>query len=196
MHDALLLDIGYVIIELNWPAVEAYEAATGRPSPGRDGFGPPEDAPSPDEYWDRVAKARGMDGFLTLFRGMAEVVPDQMFDSAAVALMDDARAAGHPVGVLTNDAYAFIGRDFFTTRPEFADLDAFVDASELGVRKPDPAAYLAAAEALGTTPDRIVFLDDTPECVDGARAVGMTAIHVDPYDRTPAFALARALLAL
>jgi putative hydrolase of the HAD superfamily len=197
MHEALLLDIGYVIIELNWPAVEAYEAATGRPSPGRDGFGPPEEVQaSPDQYWDRVARARGLGGFLALFRGMAEVVPDLLFDPAAVALMDDARAAGYPIGVLTNDGYSFIGRDFFTTRPEFADLDAFVDASELGVRKPDPAAYLAAAEALGTPPDRIVFLDDTPECVDGARAVGMTAIHVDPYDRTPAFALTRALLAL
>ena len=196
MHEALLLDIGYVIIELNWPAVEAYEAATGRPSPGRDGFGPPEDTPAPDVYWDRVAKARGMEGFVALFRGMAEVVPDRLFDPAAVALMDDARAAGHPVGVLSNEAHSFIGRDFFARRPEFADLDAFVDATDIGVRKPAPAAYLAAAEALGTPPDRIVFLDDTPECVEGARAVGMTAIRVDPYDRVPAFALARSLLAL
>jgi FMN phosphatase YigB (HAD superfamily) len=41
-----------------------------------------------------------------------------------------------------------------------------------------------------------VFLDDTPECVDGARAVGMTAIRVDPLHRTPAFAEARRLLDL
>jgi putative hydrolase of the HAD superfamily len=137
-----------------------------------------------------------MDGFLTLFRGMAEVAPDRMFDPAAVALMDDARAAGRRLGVLTNDAYTFIGRDFFARRSEFAGLDAFVDASEIGVRKPAPAAYLTAAEALATSPDRIVFLDDTPACVEGASAVGMTAIRVDPYDRTPAFALARSLLAL
>jgi putative hydrolase of the HAD superfamily len=196
VHEALLLDIGYVIIELNWPAVEAYEAATGRPSAGRDGFGPPEDAPGPDRYWDQVARARGLGDFLALFRGLAEVVPDMLFDPAAVALMGDARGRGVPVGVLTNDAHAFIGREFFTTRPEFAHLDAFVDATDIGVRKPAPRAYLTAAEALGTPPDRVVFLDDTPECVDGARAVGMTAIRVDPYDRAPAFALARSLLGL
>jgi FMN phosphatase YigB (HAD superfamily) len=41
-----------------------------------------------------------------------------------------------------------------------------------------------------------VFLDDTPECVDGARAVGMTGIVVDPSDRRPAFDEARRLLGI
>lgn len=201
MHQALLLDIGYVIIELSWRAVEAYDAATGTPSPGpggpsgRDGL-TPEGTLTLNEYWDLVAKSRGMDGFTTLFRALVEVVPDELFDPAAVALMDDARLAGLPVGVLTNEAYTFIGREFFAARPEFAGLDAFVDSTEIGIRKPAPRAYLAAAEALAVPVDRIVFLDDTPECVEGARAVGMTALLVDPADRTPAFTQARHLLAL
>jgi FMN phosphatase YigB (HAD superfamily) len=41
-----------------------------------------------------------------------------------------------------------------------------------------------------------VFLDDTPECVEGARRVGMVGIEVDPFDRGPAFERARALLGL
>jgi putative hydrolase of the HAD superfamily len=195
MHEALLLDIGYVIIELSWPALDAYDAATGTTSPSRDGFDP-EATPAPDEYWDRVAKARGMEGFLELFRALVATVPDHMFDPAAVALMDDTRAAGRPLGVLSNDAYTFVGPAFFAGRPEFADLDAFVDSTEIGVRKPAPEAYLAAAGALATPPDRIVFLDDTPACVEGARAVGMTALLVDPSDRAPAFAEARRLLGL
>ena len=197
-HRALLLDVGYVIIELSWPAVEAYEAAagiTGTTPSGRDGFDP-DGTLTPDEYWDRVAKARGMDGFIALFRALVDVVPDEVFDPAAVALMQDAHAARRRVGVLTNDAYTFIGREFFERRPEFAQLDAFVDAVDIGARKPAPQAYLAAADALGVAPEATVFLDDTPECVDGARAVGMTAILVDPTDRTPAFTRARRLLAL
>jgi putative hydrolase of the HAD superfamily len=194
-HEALLLDVGYVIVELSWRAVEAYDATTGTTSPGRDGSAP-EETLTPDEYWDRVARSRGMDGVTALFRALVEHVPDQLFDPAAVALMHDARSAGRPVGVLTNDAYTFIGREFFAARPEFAGLDAFVDSTEIGVRKPASRAYLAAAEALAIPVDRIVFLDDTPECVEGARAVGMTALLVDPSDRTPAFTQARHLLAL
>ena len=41
-----------------------------------------------------------------------------------------------------------------------------------------------------------MFLDDTPECVDGARAVGMHAIQVDPADRKPAFDQAREALGI
>ena len=37
------------------------------------------------------------------------------------------------------------------------------------MRKPQPDAYLAAAKALGVPPEAVVFLDDTPECVEGAR---------------------------
>lgn len=195
MHEALLLDIGYVIIELSWPALDAYDAATGTTSPSPDGFDP-EHTLAPDDYWDRVAKARGMEGFLKLFRALIATVPDHLFDPAAVALMDDARAAGRPVGVLSNDAYTFVGPEFFAGRREFAGLDAFVDSTDVGVRKPAPEAYLTAAAALGTPPDRIVFLDDTPACVDGALAVGMTALLVDPRDRAPAFAQARQLLGL
>ena len=76
--------------------------------------------------------------------------------------------------MLSNDAYSIMGSEFFANRPEFAELDAFVDAVDIGVRKPELAAYLRAAEALGVPPDRVVFLDDTPECVDGGRAAGCT----------------------
>jgi HAD superfamily hydrolase (TIGR01509 family) len=149
-----------------------------------------------DGDWDRVARDAGYASWRSLFRATSARFPDELFDPAAVALMDDARAAGHRVGALSNDAYTIQGPEFFATRPEFAALDAFVDATDVGARKPDSAAYRAAAAALRLAPDEIVFLDDTPECVDGARAVGMAAILVDPLDRRTAFAEARQLLGL
>jgi FMN phosphatase YigB (HAD superfamily) len=205
MYQALLLDVGYVIIDVSWPALDAYEAATGTREPGRHPFGPESDARwqqhvagtiTADRYWDHVARSRGIDGFTGLFRALAEVVPDELFDQDAVALMRDALAAGTRVGVLTNDAYSFLGNEFFAGRPEFAALDAFVDSTEVGARKPAAEAYLAAAAALAVAPEGIVFLDDTPECVEGARHVGMIGILVDPFDRTPAFDRARRLLRL
>jgi putative hydrolase of the HAD superfamily len=205
MYEALLLDIGFVIIDVTWAAVDAYGKATGTGPPGGEPVEREGDARwrayragriTADRYWDEVARSRGFDGMTGLFRALTEVVPDEMFDPAAVALMRDAREAGRPVGVLSNEAYTFAGRDFFAGRSEFTELDAFVDATEVGARKPAPEAYLAAADALAVVPEGIVFLDDTPACVDGARRVGMHGIQVDPFDRTPAFDRARVLLGL
>ena len=74
--------------------------------------------------------------------------------------------------------------------------EAFVDASDIGVGKPEPDAYLVAAEALGLAAARIVFLDDAEENVEGARAVGMLGIQVDAGSATAAFDKARELLGL
>jgi putative hydrolase of the HAD superfamily len=203
--DALLLDIGDVIVGVPWTALDAYEAATGRTVPGRGPYDPENDPHwqrrlagelSGEGYWGEVARAAGLGGWRELFREVFDVVADEMFDQDAVALMREARRAGKRVGVLSNDAYSINGPEFFRSRPEFAHLDAFVDSTDVGARKPAAEAYLAAAAALDVEPARVVFLDDTPECVDGARAVGMTAIRVDPLHRTPAFAEARRLLDL
>jgi putative hydrolase of the HAD superfamily len=205
MYQALLLDIGYVIIEVSWRAIVAWEAATGVERADGDRIDPHADDRwralrlgeiTSDQYWGEVALTRGFDGLGDLFTTIARTVPDEMFDADALGLMDDARTTGYRIGVLSNDAYSFLGKEWFAGRREFDGLDAFVDATEVGARKPDPKAYLAAAALLGVEPDAVVFLDDTPECVDGANRVGMAAVLVDPYDRTPAFDDARRLLGL
>jgi nuclear transport factor 2 (NTF2) superfamily protein len=71
-----------------------------------------------------------------------------------------------------------------------------VDCTDFGERKPAPGPYLKAAADLGLPPDEIVFLDDTPYCIEGARAVGMVAVPVDPLARSSAFDLARRLVGL
>jgi putative hydrolase of the HAD superfamily len=204
MYDGLLLDIGGVILD-PWRALDAYAAATGIRVPGRGPIDPDGDplwqerlawALTLDGYWDRVARTTGHDDWRAMFRSITELVPDELFDDAAVSLIRDARAAGRRVGVLSNDAYTIQSRRFFDARPAFAGLDAFVDASDIGVSKPDPDAYLVAAEALGLATENVVFLDDALENVDGARAVGMFGIRVDPGNATPAFDQARELLGL
>ena len=51
-------------------------------------------------------------------------------------------------------------------------------SSELGLRKPERAAFGAVAGALGLDPAAILFFDDTEKNVDGARAAGLQAVHV------------------
>lgn len=55
-------------------------------------------------------------------------------------------------------------------------------SSDLGVRKPEPEAFQAIARRIGLPLEAMLFFDDTLENVDGARAVGMRAVHV----RSPA----------
>lgn len=51
-------------------------------------------------------------------------------------------------------------------------------SSDLGKRKPEPAAFAAVAAEIGVRLDEILFFDDTRENVEGARAVGMQGVHV------------------
>ena len=205
LPSALLLDVGYVIIDITWSAVRAFGKATGVLMPDSDDVPRADDqrladrlggTSTTDGYWNTVARLAGFTGFLPMFRSLLQTVPETMIDPAATGLIGDARRAGKRVGALSNDAYTIAGRDFFAGRPEFAELDVFVDAAEIGIKKPEAGAYLRAADALGVAPSDIVFLDDTPECVEGARQVGMLGIHVDPSDKAPAFEQARDLLGL
>jgi putative hydrolase of the HAD superfamily len=203
-YEGLLLDVGGVILD-PWQALDAYGVTIGRTFPARGPHDPDEDALwrdvlagllTLDDYWQRVALAADHVGWREMFREITELVPDALFDPGATALMRDATAAGRRVGVLSNDAYAIRSPEFYAGRPEFAGLDAFVDATDLGIGKPEPGAYLAAAAALGLPPESVVFLDDLPENVDGARAVGMGAIRVTPGDAATAFRATRVLLGL
>lgn len=54
-------------------------------------------------------------------------------------------------------------------------------SNEIGLRKPDPKAYLHVSKALDIPPNEIAFFDDSVECVNGAIAVGMDAHHVTGF---------------
>lgn len=51
-------------------------------------------------------------------------------------------------------------------------------SNEIGLRKPDPEAYLHVSRALDVPTNEIAFFDDSVECVEGAIAVGMHGEHV------------------
>jgi HAD superfamily hydrolase (TIGR01549 family) len=55
-------------------------------------------------------------------------------------------------------------------------------SSEIGLRKPDAAAYDHVVRAIGVPAQRIVFFDDLLENIEGARARGLTAVHVRAPD--------------
>jgi putative hydrolase of the HAD superfamily len=152
------------------------------------------------EYWqrrsDEVGAALGRPGwpiqeFMHTLYGLAG---DDIVRPAAAELIADAQAAGHKVGVLTNDLRAFHGETAMASHPFLAQADAVVDASVTGILKPDPRAYALAVDALGTPAHDIVFVDDMSWNVEGARRAGMIAIELDLTEPDKAFAEARKAL--
>jgi epoxide hydrolase-like predicted phosphatase len=78
-------------------------------------------------------------------------------------------------GILSN---SFVGaREREQERYGFEDrCDAIAYSHEIGVMKPDPAAYTAVCDLLEVEPQEVVFLDDLERCGQGAEAVGITAV--------------------
>jgi putative hydrolase of the HAD superfamily len=64
-------------------------------------------------------------------------------------------------------------------------------SSTIGLRKPDGEAYDHVIRAIGVPASRILFFDDSAANIEGARARGLSAIHVTSTDD-----VARALTAL
>ena len=77
-------------------------------------------------------------------------------------------------------------------------FDDVVDSSAVGLRKPDPRIYELSLSRLGVTAADAVFIDDAPGNVDGARAVGMSAVLIGQQraDVPAALAELRSLVAL
>lgn len=154
------------------------------------------------EYWLRrsveVGIALGRPGLLIqeFMHTLYGLAGDDIIRPAAADLIADAQAAGHKVGVLTNDLRAFHSETAMASHPFLAHADAVVDASVTGILKPDPRAYALAVEALGTPAPDIVFVDDMPWNVTGAAQAGMIAIELDLAEPDRAFDRAREALAL
>jgi putative hydrolase of the HAD superfamily len=55
-------------------------------------------------------------------------------------------------------------------------------SNEIGARKPDAEAFRLVIADIGMAPNRVLFLDDRPENVAGARACGIVAVEVTSVD--------------
>jgi FMN phosphatase YigB (HAD superfamily) len=61
-------------------------------------------------------------------------------------------------------------------------VEVVTDSGHVGVGKPDPRVFQATIDGIGVAPGRILHVGDSVHYdVDGARAVGMGAVHMDPF---------------
>ena len=95
----------------------------------------------------------------------------------AMALLAALRAAGVPLGLVSNSRRGFVELGLRTAGLDGA-FDVIVTAEDVARPKPEPDAYLAAAEALGAEPTGCVVLEDSPTGLAAAQAAGARTIGV------------------
>jgi len=93
-----------------------------------------------------------------------------------VEILRELKIAGRPLYGLTNwSAETFpIARKSF----EFLDwFDGIVVSGDVKLAKPDARIYRHLLDTYGLTANETVFIDDSRANVEGAKAVGITALH-------------------
>jgi len=96
----------------------------------------------------------------------------------AVEVIELLRAAGVPVGLVSNSPRRFIERSHEVAATGI-DFDVVVSGHEVPEAKPAPDAYLTACGQLGLSPGpEIVVLEDSPGGVAAGRAAGLFVIGV------------------
>lgn len=109
------------------------------------------------------------------------------------ALVAELKEAGFATGLLSNSIREWQAAwDAAITDP--GTFDARVFSWDVGLRKPNPAAYHLVCDRLGVAPAEVLFLDDFEPMVAGARDAGLQALHV--RDHATAIAEVRSLLSL
>ena len=93
-------------------------------------------------------------------------------DAGAACLIDSLDRTGIPWGIVTNGSVSQLRK---VEKLDLVDRAACIVVSDvIGVRKPDPAIFHAAAASLGVVPPRALFVGDHPEAdVIGAAQAGM-----------------------
>ncbi|MAQ15979.1 MAG: hypothetical protein CMN30_14445 [Sandaracinus sp.] len=115
------------------------------------------------------------------------------------AALEEARAGGWRIGVVSNSEGKL--DELFEAVGLHDAFEVVIDSALVGLRKPDPAIFHLALEALGAEAAESWYAGDLPAVdVVGARAAGMNAALIDPlghyadYDEAPRFASVGALV--
>lgn len=109
-------------------------------------------------------------------RSFAETFLGAVRERTAMFAVLGAIPADYAVGMLSNNVPVLCDR--VRDDPRMQRIERFVFSNEIGVRKPDPAAFTALTDALDVPPESTVFIDDAERNVVAARDLGFAAIHL------------------
>jgi putative hydrolase of the HAD superfamily len=93
-----------------------------------------------------------------------------------IGLMRELKADGQRMALLTNNVREWEPA-WRSMMPVDEVFELVVDSAFVGCRKPDPEIYEITLERLGVAAERCLFVDDVEVNCEGARALGIEAVH-------------------
>ena len=129
------------------------------------------------EFWSRVANDLGVEidpsrvATLTGLDSMSWSRLNTALLAWALVLPD----AGRRIGICSNMP-SELTEDLLERRHWLNRFEHVVASCRIGVNKPDPGIFTRVIDLFGLPADTIVFIDDSQQNVDGARAVGIQSI--------------------
>jgi putative hydrolase of the HAD superfamily len=134
---------------------------------------------SPTEYFDHIS---GLCNFRELTFQDFKPIFNEIFDQeTGVAEMLTRLKGRYRLGLISNTNAIHV--EHMLGRYDFlSHFDKHWWSNEAGVRKPNPVIFQMALSHFGAKPEESVFVDDLLENVEGARRVGINAIHFKDVD--------------
>jgi len=188
MIDAVIFDLGGVVMDSPLHAIAGYERARGLP---QNAINRAVVDAGEGGAWARLERGElTVDTFCVPFEAecraagitvdardlMTRIAETTVARPQMLEAIRRLRRRGLRVGALTNNWHDAGGTVGARLRREF---DVFVESAAVGLRKPDPRIYDVVCRELGVAPTRAVFLDDIGRNLKPARALGMATIKVD-----------------
>ncbi|HEY8979764.1 MAG TPA: HAD-IA family hydrolase [Streptomyces sp.] len=182
--DAVLCDVDNVIRHFDNSGIHALERATGlaEGTTFKVAFAPEAAIPLvlghiTGQEWVGLV-AQGLSGLVdeSTAWDLGRALLESPFkrDDTVVTLLRRARV--HVPLVLVTNASVELEADL--AEMQLTDLaDHVVSSARIGLAKPDPRIYHLAVQLAGVPAERCLFVDDTLENVEAARALGMSVVH-------------------
>jgi putative hydrolase of the HAD superfamily len=209
---ALIFDFGGVISKTLFETHADTEQALGLASGTLTWQGP--FAPESDRLWQKMQREEisERDYWLTRSKEVGALLgedwqdvqslvvrsrsaePARAIRPEAIALINEAKAMGLQLAILSNEMEMFYGPLFRERLLLLKDFDVIVDATHTGILKPDPRAYGLCLRELQALPQHCIFIDDQLKNIRGGLAVGLQCVHFDVRQPAQSFNEVRRLL--
>ena len=141
-------------------------------------------------YWQKVGAGAGRTYSAAEIAELTrlDIASWQHLRQGTVTLIEDLAAAGHRLALLSNPPAEVA--DAVAEMPVAAHFERCTFSCYLPAPKPEPECYQAVLALIGASPAEVIFVDDRPENVAGAEALGIRGMHFTGPDQARA-ALAR-----
>jgi len=119
-------------------------------------------------FWEELSRRLSVDAPYPVFEQifLGSVAPRPEMYELLLALPEEL-----VVGMLSNN-YPVIS-SYLRAEESFDRFDAAVFSNEEGMKKPDPRVFRLALSRMGLSPEEVLFVDDNPENIEAARALGL-----------------------